>query len=144
LPVAEGRGPAFDKGELQRYLSELPVHPDAILNNAMLAWRQLGEGAVEVSGRSGAGSASVTFLFDKAGDIVGLEASDRPMSVGKTTVPTPWKGSFSKYKQFGRYRLPSHGEVGWALPDGLFTYWRGDVTMYETLPSSADVPSVIE
>lgn len=140
LPMAEGRGPAFDRGELQRYLSELPVHPDAILNNAMLSWRQVSDGVVEVSGPSNAGPAGVTFLFDKAGDIVGLEASERPMSVGGTTVPTPWQGSFSKYRQFGRYRLPSYGEVGWALPDGLFTYWRGEVTMYEAIPSSADLP----
>ena len=142
LPVAGGNGPAFDKGELQRYLSELPVHPDAILNNAMLSWRQVSDDVVEVSGPSSSGSASVKFFFDGAGDIVGLEASDRPMTVGKATVPTIWRGSFSRYKQFGRYRLPSYGEVGWVLPEGLFTYWRGEVTTYEALPSATDKPSV--
>jgi len=136
--AAGGSGPAFDKGELQRYLSELPVHPDAILNNTTLSWRQVSDDIVEVSGPSNAGSASVKFFFDEAGDIVGLEAADRPMSVGKITVPTPWKGTFSRYKQFGRYRIPSHGEVGWVLPEGLSTYWRGEVTTYEALSTAAN------
>lgn len=131
LPVAAGTGPEFDKGELQRYLSELPVHPDAILNNAELSWRQMSDDAVEVTGPSNSGPASVTFFFDEAGDITGMEAADRPMSVGKTTVATRWKGSFGRYKQYGRYRIPSYGEVGWVLPDGLFTYWRGEVISYE-------------
>jgi hypothetical protein len=59
LPVATGTGPAFDKGELQRYLSELPVHPDAILNNGQLSWRQLSENTVEATGSSNSGTASV-------------------------------------------------------------------------------------
>jgi hypothetical protein len=81
--------------------------------------------------------ASVQFFFDAAGDITGMLAPDRPMAVGNTTVPTPWKGQYSAYRQFGRYRIPSHGQVGWVLPDGLFTYWRGEITSYEVLPAPA-------
>ena len=131
--VAGGSGRDFDKGELQRYLSELPVHPDAILNNGALSWRQLDPTTVEVSARSATGSASATFSFDQAGDIVGLVATDRPMSQGAGTVPTPWIGSFSDYRQMGGYRIPAHGEVGWLLDDGLFTYWRGDIIAYEAV-----------
>lgn len=131
LPVAKGIGADFDKGELQRYLSELPVHPDAILNNTQLRWRQIDDDEVEVTATSRTGPASVRLFFDPSGDIVGLEAADRPMTVGSTTVPTLWKGSFSRYRQFGRYRIPSYGEVSWMLPDGPFTYWKGEVIAYE-------------
>lgn len=131
LPVAVGRGPDFDRGELQRYLSELPVHPDAILNNAELTWRQLDDATVEV----GSGSASVRFSFDAGGDITAMAADDRPMTVGNRTVPTPWRGIYGAYKQFGRYRIPSYGEVGWVLPEGLATYWRGEIISYEPIPN---------
>lgn len=137
LPVAKGLGADFDKGELQRYLSELPVHPDAILNNAQLRWRRIDDKVVEVSGTSRTGAASVRLFFDASGDIVSLEAADRPMTVGSTTVPTLWRGQFSKYQQFGRYRIPSYGEVSWVLSEGPFTYWKGEIVAYE--PSGAEL-----
>jgi hypothetical protein len=129
--VAGGSGADFDKGELQRYLSELPVHPDAILNNGALRWRQIDPQTVEVTGQSSAGPASVSFSFDDAGDIVGMIAAERPMSVDGGTIPTVWQGSYSDYRKIGGYRIPMHGEVGWQLADGLFTYWRGDIVAYD-------------
>ena len=131
IQVAGGTGPDFDKGELQRYLSELPVHPDAILNNGTLAWQQLDAHSVEVTGQSASGPASVTITFDETGDIVALEATDRPMLVDGKAVPTVWKGRYSDYRTLGGYRIPTHGEVGWQLDDGLFIYWRGDIVAYE-------------
>jgi hypothetical protein len=132
--VAGGSGPDYDKGELMRYLSELPVHPDAILNTAGLAWRQLDASTVEVSADSGAGPARIRFMFDAAGDIVRMEADDRPMSAdGAAAVPTPWHGIYGDYRKFGRYRIPAYGEVGWVLESGLFTYWHGRLTAYEPL-----------
>ena len=75
VAVAKGVGAAFDRGELQRYLSELPLHPDAILNNDALTWRQVDERTVEVSGNTAGGTASVQFFFDEAGDIAGMLAA---------------------------------------------------------------------
>jgi hypothetical protein len=132
VAVGGGVGPDYDKGELMRYLSELPIYPDAILNNMELAWRIIDALTVEVSALSGSGPASVRFTFDRTGDIVGLEADDRPMTgADGISHPTPWKGLYGRYQQFGGYRLPSYGEVGWVLPDGLFTYWRGTLVIYE-------------
>ena len=128
--VAGGVGPDYDRGELMRYLSELPVHPDAILNNGALAWRQIDARTVDVAAESPSGSVTVTFAFDSHGDIVGMRAEDRPMAVSRTTVPTPWLGTYDKYRQFGEYRIPSYGEVGWLLPAGLFVYWRGAIVAY--------------
>jgi hypothetical protein len=131
LQVAGGQGPDYDKGELMRYLSELPVYPDAILNNTALRWRQLDESSVEVTAHSRSGPASVRFYFDSAGDIVRMEADDRPMSTDDgATVPTAWHGLFGSFREFGRYRIPAYGEVGWVLPEGLFTYWHGTVVDY--------------
>ena len=131
--VAGGSGPEFAKGELMRYLSELPFHPDAILNARGLAWRQLDERTVEVTAQSAHDAATVRFLFDAAGDIVGMEADDRPMAEGNAVVPRPWHGTYARYAQFGAYRIPSYGEVGWVLEGGFFTYWQGEVVAYAPL-----------
>ena len=129
--VAGGSGADYDKGELMRYLSELPVYPDAILNLRGVDWLQIDDSTVSVTARSATGDATVRFYFDPSGDIVRMEADDRPMETKGTTAPTAWHGAYSRYAQFGPYRIPSYGEVGWVLPDGLFVYWRGEVISYE-------------
>jgi hypothetical protein len=131
IQVAGGTGPDYDKGELMRYLSELPVYPDAILNNGALTWEQLDPATVRVSASYADGVASVRFIFDAAGDILEMRSDDRPMTVDGRTVATPWNGIYGRYTQFGPYRIPAYGEVGWVLPTGLFTYWHGTVTAYE-------------
>ncbi len=133
VSVAKGTGPDFAKGELQRYLSELPVHPDAILSNASLRWRQIDAATVEVTARFAGGEASIRFSFNEDGDITGMLAPDRPMTAGDHTEPTAWRGSFGGYQWFGSRRIPTDGEVGWELPDGLFTYWTGKIVDYELL-----------
>lgn len=127
ITVAHARGPDIDKGEAMRFLAELAWNPDAILNAAGLAWREIDGQTVEVTLETTSGSVLVTLLFDEAGDIVAIEATDRPRSVGKANIPTPWVGRFSNYERDGAYRWPRHGEVGWILPEGEFIYWRGDI-----------------
>jgi hypothetical protein len=130
LPVATAGDAAAAIGELQRYLSELPVYPDAILNAQGLVWRTIDPHRVEVTAESHYGPATVVFRFDDSGDIAGLEAL-RPRSLGGgRTELTPWRGTYGDYRNWGAYRVPSHGEVGWELPDGLFVYWRGDLVSY--------------
>jgi hypothetical protein len=133
LTVAGGTGPDYDKGELMRFLSELPLHPDAILNMAALQWKLLDTRTVAVTAQSASGPATVRFIFNEAGEIIRMEADDRPMSENGRTIPTAWHGTYSDYRSFGSYRLPAHGEVGWAMPDGLFTYWRGELIGYDVV-----------
>jgi hypothetical protein len=128
IPMAKATGPDSDKGEVMRFLSELAWNPDAILNAGALKWRQIDERTVEVSIETSAGLAAVRQLFDENGDIVGIEADDRPYLVDGMPVPTRWVGRFRDYVIFGAYRLPSSGEVAWELPEGEFVYYRGTIT----------------
>lgn len=130
LKVAGGEGPDYDRGELLRWLSELPIYPDAILNATELVWQQIDATTVSVTAPSGSGPATLRFGFDEGGDIVSMVADDRPMDRGGVAVPTVWRGLYAQYRQFGPYRIPSWGEVGWELPDGLFTYWKGELVSY--------------
>lgn len=124
IPVASAGGPEAAQGEAMRFLAELPWNPDAILNAGGLTWRQVDAVSVEVSMETTGGEARVTMLFDQTGDIVAIEAKDRPR-VGD--LPARWIGRFSGYAQAGPYRFPAAGEVAWDLPKGEFVYWRGAI-----------------
>ncbi|UJW85691.1 DUF6544 family protein [Devosia sp. SL43] len=130
IPMVNAAGPDSDKGEMMRFLSELAWNPDAILNVAALKWRQIDERTVEVSIETAGGIAAVRHLFDANGDIVGIEADDRPYLLDGKTVPMRWIGRFRDYTQFGSYRVPRHGEVAWVLPEGEFVYFRGTITSF--------------
>ena len=42
-------------------------------------------------------------------------------------MDTPWVGRFGDYIELGGIRVPGSAEVSWELPEGPFTYWRGEV-----------------
>lgn len=132
LRVAHAAGPDTDRGELLRYLAELPWVPQAIAENGALEWQSLDDHEIVVAAGRGAARCSVTLHLDDTGDIVGASAV-RPRLVGESAVPTPWAGAFSAYRDFGGMRIPTHAEVWWELPRGRFVYWRGDVTAAETI-----------
>jgi hypothetical protein len=131
LPVARAAGPLLGKGELMRYLAELPWAPQAMLHNPRLRWRALDAATVEVSADSAAGPARVRLRFEN-GEIVGAEADDRPRILGRRAVPTPWRGRFYDHRELNGWRIPTWGEVGWIIGGQLVTVWRGLVTEYGT------------
>jgi hypothetical protein len=127
LPATRSSGPDTDRGEAMRYLAELPWVPQAMGSNPSLSWRELEDGAVEVSALVGGRPVSVHLSLDDAGLIRGASGI-RPRLVGKTAIDTPFAGTFGDYVELGGIRVPSSGEVSWGLPEGPFTYWRGEVT----------------
>jgi hypothetical protein len=127
ITVAHATGAAVSKGEAMRFLAEFTWNPDSLVNAAGLIWRTVDGTTIEVTMLTDGGPAMVRLLFDAAGDIVRMEADDRPMGTGKNSVPTRWIGRFRDYATIGAYRIPRFGEVAWVLPAGEFVYWRGEV-----------------
>jgi hypothetical protein len=81
-----------------------------------------------VATQLGSERVAVKLEFDDAGDIRRAYTDARPYLKGKTVVPTPWGGVFGGYRELGGIRLPTTAEVSWELPEGPFTYWRGEIT----------------
>jgi hypothetical protein len=127
IPATRSTGPDTDRGEAMRYLAELPWVPYAMRSNRQLCWRELDDGSVEVSTLVGGRDASVHLSFDDAGLIRGASGI-RPRLAGRTAIDTPFTGRFGDYVELGGIRVPGSGELSWELPEGPFTYWRGDVT----------------
>lgn len=133
LRVAHEEGPLVDRGEIQRYLAELPWNPNALVANPSLHFDAGDDGSVRVW--VGDPQCYVDLHFDDEGDIVRTYSTTRPKG---DDGPAPWEGRFSDYEPIGGVRVPRRGEVAWILPHGRFDYWRGELLTFELVaPPSA-------
>lgn len=130
IRVAKASGPSILRGELLRYLAEIPWYPIAIGNQDHIRWQQVGPATVKATITLGQVSASVDFSFED-GLIKTIYVADRERMVGSKSVPTPWLGEFSDYQSHGGMLVPSSGEVSWLLPSGKFTYFKGQISDYQ-------------
>jgi hypothetical protein len=131
IPIASAGGSETARSEAMRYLAELPWFPHAIPANRAVAWRDAGNGNVEVATAVGEQRASVTWYFGGEGELTAVSAANRPRQEGRRTVERPWRASFGDEGDVGGVRIPREGEVVWELPEGPFTYFRGRITGLE-------------
>jgi len=133
IPVASSTGPDAALGEAMRYLAELPWAPDAILGNPAIRWRMTGPRSLEASLAEPAGAA-VAFTFDEAGDIVLMDARDRPSGDAEgQAVRLDWRGESSDYRTIGPRRVPAFGVVGYIRPEVFVPYFRATITSYRLI-----------
>ena len=132
LRLARAAGPETSKGELMRYLAELPWAPHAMLHNPFLEWRELDPSMVEVSAESTGGPARVRLIFEN-GDVVRADAEDRPRLVGGRTIPTRWGAQCFDYREIDGCRVPTRAVVSWFLESGPFDYFRGSLTAWRLM-----------
>jgi hypothetical protein len=128
LRVMRTVGAEIDRGQILRYLAELAWNPFAIVRNPSLEWREIGRSRVEVAAGGSEPRAAVEIVFDARGDIERVFTPARALVRGKTTTMRPWGGRFWDYADLDRVRMPRCAEVWWDLPEGRFTYWRGELT----------------
>jgi hypothetical protein len=123
--------PALVRGELMRYLAELPWAPDAILHNTQLRWRKDGPDTLAVSAGSGETASEVVLSLDSDGRIAGGFALDRPRSAMATVLLTPWRGWFSDYRRHTDRWLPFAGEVAWEIEGKEVVYFQARIERWE-------------
>jgi hypothetical protein len=137
IPVARAaHSVALVRGELMRYLAELPWAPDAILLNTALRWREDGPYRFVVSARVGETTVDVTLSLDSEGRIVDAFAPDRPRSALAPILPTPWRGRFSGYRQHDGRWLPFVGEVSWEIEGKECIYWQAHIDGWEAVTAA--------
>jgi hypothetical protein len=128
LPVARARGPETDTGEASRGLAELPWRPFAFGCARGVAFEGVSQQRLRATFDDGKTRAMVEFDVDGEGRVLSVTAPRRPRMVGKAVVDTAWSATFAEYQAFESVRVPTAAEVTWHLPEGAFTYWRGEVT----------------
>lgn len=129
VPLASG-GDDLLRGELLRYLAEIPWAPTAILQDTELRWREIDSRTVEVRRRVGEVDAGIELHFNVDGLIDRTLTQERVFNQGGHSQQIPWEGRFSNYVHHGDFFIPQHGEVSWLLESGPFTYFKGDITSY--------------
>ncbi len=131
IRLAQMDGPELAKGEIMRYLAELPWAPDAILLNRSITWSVVNERTFWVAAGSGFGCGAVRLDLDDDGRVGSIFAPDRPYTHGKLIDERPWSGRFSDYRlQAGRW-IPFAAEFSWTVDRNVSNYWRGTILSWE-------------
>lgn len=128
VPVVDVAGtPGLASGALHRWLAEAAWFPTALLPSPFLEWVAVDDStAIAVASAEGT-TVSLTFRFGPDSLVRFAETAERARDVGGVPVPTPWRATHSAWQWRGGVRVPTHGEVEWALPSGPFAYWRGAI-----------------
>jgi hypothetical protein len=133
IPVKRFSGPDFDKGEIQRYFSSILMCPSMLLNHPTLEFSTAGKRTLRVRDRNDPTGATVDFEISETGRPVACRA-ERPRLVGKRSVPSPWAGTCTEFQEWEGMRVARLIEACWYLPEGKFTYFRGEITSFSLWP----------
>lgn len=115
------------KGELQRYLAELPWSPDALLSNPSLKWQVRSENELRVSASLRGVEGSVDITLDAEG-LPHTTFAMRPALSENGFVEREWHGTFADYREVEGRLVPFAGRVGWTIEGEYFEVWRGALT----------------
>jgi hypothetical protein len=130
IPIKKFVGPDVDKGEIQRYLSEILMCPSILLNHPSLEFTAPGNHTLRVRDLKDPMGATVDFEIDAEGHPVACRA-ERPRLVGKDAIPTPWSGICTEFQDSEGLRVARRVEARWHLPEATFTYFRCEVTSFK-------------
>ncbi len=130
ITVRQTTGPEVDQGELQRYLACVMYCPPILLNHVSLECTAVGPLTLRLHDRQDPTGASVDLELDENGRPTTCRAV-RPRMAGSRLIPTPWWAAALDDRDVGGIRVPSRFESGWQLPEGPFTYIRGEFTNFE-------------
>ena len=132
VPVKKVTGQDADKGELQRYLCSMVFCPPILLNHASLDCTAVGPSTLRFGDRNDSAGPTVDVDISEKGEPLTCRA-ERPRIVGKQTLSTPWSGSCAEFREWEGLRVATRLEVHWHLPQGTFTYFRGEITSFSAL-----------
>ncbi|MEQ1731491.1 MAG: DUF6544 family protein [Vicinamibacterales bacterium] len=92
------------RGELIRYMAELPLLPDAMLHNCNLAWREIDASTIAITASSGETACEVVLGLGPGKRIISAFCTDRASSATPPFAPIPWRGAFSDWSRLARHR----------------------------------------
>ena len=118
--VADGRGDAYDQGELLRWLGESVWFPTNLLPSRRLQWVPLDENTAGLLFHHRGLSLYYKVTFNQRGEITELETR---RCMGEDRLET-WVGRVSNYEEAGGMRIPMKIEALWKLEDGEHSYAR--------------------
>ncbi len=135
VPLARAKvSPELIKGQLMRYLAELPWSPDSLLSNAALEWEVVDEQHLRVSASVGPVSGEIAVTLDNDG-LPSSIAGTRPAREGGGFIEREWHGVFSDWRESDGRTIPFSGRVWWIVDGKPEDVWRGKVASWQAPPS---------
>lgn len=120
IRIMNGEGPAFDQGELLRWLGECVWFPTALLPSENLSWAPIDSNRAKLTYRYNGIEVYYDVTFNEAGEIVSFETM-RYMNGEKMER---WAGVCGQYKEINGVKIPVEIEGMWRLSTGDFSYAR--------------------
>ncbi|WP_310394205.1 DUF6544 family protein [Hymenobacter sp.] len=120
VPIAGGTGPAYDQGELLRWLVESTWLPTALLPGHHLAWTAINDHSARLTLTHRGRSVSCLARFNERGEMAECEA---PRQMDAATQ-WPWLARFEQYRRWHGVLIPTVGEASWVVNGQRQSYAR--------------------
>jgi len=129
LEVVDASGPVMTQSETVTLLNDMCVLAPAMLVDAPVTWKTIGDHQVEASYANAGHTVSAILTFDANGDLAGFVSGDRYQSDGKTERRLPWSTPLADYRDFGPARLAARGEARWREGEPAAEWTYGDFVL---------------
>ena len=121
----------LNSGALHRYLAEAVWYPTALLPSAGVRWSPIDDNKALATLTDSGITVSLEFRFNDAGEVAGIYTPGRWGRFDGEYALTPWEGYFRHYEEREGMQVPTEGEVGWHLPGGWLSVWKGRIVDIE-------------
>jgi hypothetical protein len=121
--------PDLKSGALQRYLGEAVWFPTALLRGCGVSWAPIDDRSATATLTDHDTTVSLVFHFNDRDEIERVSTPARLREVKGRYIPTPWVVTCRDYAVQNGMRIPTYCEAAWQLESGLFTYWKGRVSL---------------
>lgn len=118
-------GTKIDQGSLTRYLGELPVYPNALLDKR-IKWEVMDENALKATMQIENIVADGIFYFDKEGWVSSFKTKRYMLDSLKD-----FTGTFENFKEFNSLMIPTELTAIWNLEEGDYPYFKCNIVNYE-------------
>ena len=120
VPIAGGTGPAYDQGELLRWLVESTWLPTALLPSQSITWTAIDDHSARLTLTHRGHSVSCLARFNERGEMTECEA---PRQMDEATQQ-PWLARFEQYRRWHGVLIPTMGEASWIIDGQRQPYAR--------------------
>lgn len=123
IRILRGEGPAYDQGELLRWLGEAVLYPTALLPSERISWTPVSSSKARVTLNHDNMKVYYDVEFSESGEIVYMET----MRHIDSEKMEKWAGVCSNYREVNGMRIPMHIKGMWRLKTGDLEYARFDI-----------------
>jgi hypothetical protein len=124
--VADGKGPAFDTGELVTWLNDAVFFAPTMLLGPSTRWAHVDDSTFDLALTDRGRTVTARVSVDAQGAPVNFETSDRylndPSTPQHALVRGRWSTPIDSWRRVGRRVFPARGKAVWRLPAGDFPY----------------------